>query len=142
MVAIGEIAKVLGLGPAGRPASALALIERIEGGLPVRALERVAHLVAPQDARFKFRVVPKATFERRKAAHRLSGEESARLARLARVWSLAHEVWGSEEAARAFLFRPHPMIEDRRPIDVVLQNELGGELVLEILGGLKYGTAA
>ena len=98
--------------------------------------------MAAQDARFKFRVVPKATFDRRKAAHRLSAEESARLARLARIWSLAREVWGSDESTRAFLFRDHPMLEDRKPVDIVLQNELGGELVLEILGGLKYGTAA
>jgi uncharacterized protein (DUF2384 family) len=34
------------------------------------------------------------------------------------------------------------MIEDRRPIDVVIQTEFGAELVIDILGGLKYGSAA
>lgn len=34
------------------------------------------------------------------------------------------------------------MLQDERPIDVVLQNEIGGELALEILGRLKYGSAA
>lgn len=34
------------------------------------------------------------------------------------------------------------MLEDRRPIDVVIQSEIGGELVLDILGSLKYGSAA
>jgi uncharacterized protein (DUF2384 family) len=34
------------------------------------------------------------------------------------------------------------MIEDRRPIDVVIESEFGAELVVEILGRLKYGTAA
>ncbi|MGO7203174.1 antitoxin, partial [Rhizobium ruizarguesonis] len=29
-----------------------------------------------------------------------------------------------------------------RPIDVVIQSEIGGELVLDILGSLKYGSAA
>ena len=38
--------------------------------------------------------------------------------------------------------RPHPMIEDKRPIDIVIQSEFGAELVIEILGRLKYGTAA
>lgn len=34
------------------------------------------------------------------------------------------------------------MIEDRRPIDVVIQNEFGAEMVVDILGSLKYGSAA
>ena len=65
-----------------------------------------------------------------------------RVARLARVWNLAVEVWGSADEARDFLFRPHAMLEDRRPVDVVIQNEIASELVLDILQGLKYGSAA
>ena len=102
----------------------------------------MAQLLAPTDTRFKYKFVPKATYERRKTQHLLTEEEGTRLARVARVWSLALEVWGSEEEARNFLFRPHPMLQDERPIDVVLQNEIGGELALEILGRLKYGSAA
>lgn len=83
-----------------------------------------------------------ATYERRKSKHRLSSDEGMRLARLARVWGLALEVWQTEAEARDFLFRPHAMLEDRRPIDVVIQSEIGGELVLDILGSLKYGSAA
>ena len=48
----------------------------------------------------------------------------------------------NEEEAREFLFRPHPMIEDKRPIDVVILSEFGAEMVVDILGGLKYGSAA
>jgi len=51
-------------------------------------------------------------------------------------------VWGSDDAARAFLFRPHPMLEGQRPIDVVLANEFGRPLVEGILGRLQYGSAA
>lgn len=143
MSPLANVADVLGL-PAKEIAvrSPFGLISRIEGGLPIGALERVARLVAPGDAQFKYRLVPKATYERRKTAARLSSDEGARLARLARVWGLAQEVWQNEEAARAFLFRPHAMLEDRRPIDVVLLNEFGAEMVLDILGGLKYGVAA
>lgn len=142
MVAFAAIADVLGI-PDDAPArSPFGLIERIETGLPVKALDRMARLLAPDDALFKYRFVPKATYERRKGAHRLSAEEGARLARVARVWGFACEVWGGEEAARAFLFRPHLMLEDRRPVDLALQGEIGAELVLDVLGGLKYGTAA
>jgi putative toxin-antitoxin system antitoxin component (TIGR02293 family) len=143
MLALANVADVLGL-PAKEVAarSPFGLISRIEDGLPVDALERMAQLLAPEDARFKYRLVPKATFERRKGSQRLSSDEGTRLARLARVWSLALDVWKDEEEARNFLFRPHPMIEDKRPIDVVIQNEFGAEMVVDILGGLKYGSAA
>ena len=143
MFAAVNVADVLGLPPKEQAArSPFGLIQRIESGLPLDALERVARLLAPGDAQFKYRLGPKATFERRKSSRRLSSDEGTRLARLARVWSLAVDVWGSDEEARDFLFRPHPMMEDRRPIDVVIQSEFGAEMVLDILGGLKYGSAA
>ena len=143
MPAFSDVADVLGL-PAKEVAarSPVGLISRIESGLPVGSLERVAHLIAPGDARFKYRFVPKATFERRKSSHRLSSDEGTRLARVARVWSVALDVWRDEEEARDFLFRAHPMIEDKRPIDVTIQSEFGAEIVINILSGLKYGSAA
>jgi len=143
MSPLANVADVLGF-PAKEIAarSPFGLISRIEGGLPIDALDHVARLVAPGDAQFKYRLVPKATYERRKVSSRLSSDEGARLARLARVWGMARDVWQNDEAARAFLFRPHAMLEDGRPIDVVLLNEFGAEMVLDILGGLKYGVAA
>jgi putative toxin-antitoxin system antitoxin component (TIGR02293 family) len=58
------------------------------------------------------------------------------------VWNLALDVWGGDAEAREFLFRPHAMLEDRCPIDVVIQSEFGAEMVVDILGSLKYGSAA
>jgi putative toxin-antitoxin system antitoxin component (TIGR02293 family) len=143
MLAIANVADVLGLPGREGVKSPFGLITRIEDGLPVEALERIARLLAPADSQFKYRLVPRATYERRKrGALRLSSEEGMRVARLARVWNLAVEVWGSEDEARDFLSRPHAMLEDRRPVDVVIQNEIGAELVLDILQGLKYGSAA
>lgn len=143
MFGSSEVAAALGLSARSREAySPVTLIGRIEHGLPVKAVDRVAHLLAPDDAQFKYRLVPKATLDRRKATNRLSAEEGARLARLAKVWSAARDVWGADDEARDFLFRSHPMAEDRRPIDLVIQSEFGAELILDILGGLKYGTAA
>jgi putative toxin-antitoxin system antitoxin component (TIGR02293 family) len=55
---------------------------------------------------------------------------------------MARDVWGGEDAARAFLFRPHPMLEGQRPVDVVLATEFGRPLVEGILGRLQYGSAA
>lgn len=139
MAAFADVAGVLGV-PA--PGGAFGLIARIEYGLPVKALDRLAGKLAPGDTQFKYRLIPKATYERRKVKHRLSSDEGERLARLAGIWAMAVDVWGSEEDARDFLFRPHAMLEDRRPVDVVIQSEIGAGLVLDVLGGLKYGTAA
>lgn len=143
MLALANVADVLGLPGREGVRSPFGLITRIEDGLPVDALERIARLLAPSDGQFKYRLVPKATYERRKRGTvRLSSEEGMRVARLARVWNLAVEVWGSEDESREFLFRPHAMLEDRRPVDVVIQSEFGAEMVVDILGGLRYGTAA
>ena len=144
--ALDDVASVLGVGEGDDlPASPLRLIARLEQGFPVGALDRVSHAVAPADARFKHRIVPRATLARRKAhddEQRLSAEESGRLARVAGLWAMAMDVWGGEEEARAFLFRPHPLLEGRPPIDLVLGSDLGARLVEDILGRLRYGSAA
>jgi putative toxin-antitoxin system antitoxin component (TIGR02293 family) len=143
MLAIENVVGILGLyGKDSASGSPYLLMSQIENGLPVNSVERVARLLAPHDAQFKYRLVPKATYERRKASHRLSSDEGSRLARIARVWGLALDVWQTDVDAREFLFRPHAMLEDRRPVDLVIQGEIGAELVLDILGSLKYGSAA
>jgi uncharacterized protein (DUF2384 family) len=62
----------------------LGLANAMMSGLPVSALDRLASAVAPDDARFKFRLISKAKLERRKrsATRQLNGDEGNRLARL------------------------------------------------------------
>ncbi len=143
MISFSTVPGVLGLSSLETIGqSPLGLVKSIENGLPLQALQRVSDLIAPADAQFKYLIVPKATYERRKTQRRLSKMEGALVSRLARVWGFAVEVWGSEEQARAFFFRPHAMLEDQRPIDAVLRSEITTELVIGILGRLKYGSAA
>ncbi|SDE57428.1 antitoxin Xre-like helix-turn-helix domain-containing protein [Belnapia rosea] len=140
------LAEVLGLETkeVGR-LSLLGLVGEIERGLPLSALDRLVHSLSPQDGSFAHRLVPRATLARRRkggeGALRLSPEEGAKVARLAEVWAFALDVWGSEEEARDFLFREHPLLDMRRPVDVVLASEFGRPLVEGILGRLKYGLA-
>jgi putative toxin-antitoxin system antitoxin component (TIGR02293 family) len=150
MVTDQAVADVLGIGgPRFEHASLLRLMRAVESGLPLAALDRIVRFVAPGDASFAFRVVPKATLARRRKGRdvthdveaRLSPDEGARVARLAEVWAFARDVWGSEEEARAFLFRPHALLDERRPVDVVLASEFGRPIVEGILGRLKYGSA-
>lgn len=142
--AFEEVVGLLGLGgQADRPTSPLEIIERIRRGLPIKALDRVSLVVAPGDVNFKYLVVPRATLARRKKQReKLSVDEGDRVVRLAKVWAFARDVWGSEEEARAFFFHPHMMLEGLRPVDVVLATDMGARLVEDILGRLKYGSAA
>jgi len=143
--AVVYVPELLGLRKrGGRSGSGLGLTTEVEKGLPLSALDRLVHAVAPDDSSFAFRIVPRATLARRRAqGARLTPEESARVARLAEVWAFARDVWkGDDDAARRWLFEPHMMLEDRRPVDVVLMNEFGRSSVEDILGRLKYGTGA
>ena len=85
-----SVENLLGFGTAHQPLP-LALASSIENGLPVGALDRLADFVAPDDAGFKFRLIAKATLERRRKSpdQRLTSDEGDRLARLAKVFSFA-----------------------------------------------------
>lgn len=143
---VDPVSNVLGLTVSGP----FPLMSAVAEGLPLTALDRVVHAVAPSDSKFAFRIVPRATLARRRKAFsaareraggRLSVDEGTRLTRIATVWAMALEVWGSEAAARRFMFAEHPLLRGRRPIDVVLDSELGRPVVEGILGRLQYGSA-
>ena len=140
-MSVSAMTEVLGLGAAGL--ESLALVSAIEKGLPVSALDRLSEAISPDDETFKYRIVPRPTLTRRRKdpSHRLTTEESGRLARLAKVWAFAVEVWGEEAQARSFLSRSHPMLDGRKPLELVLANDFGADVVENILGGLKYGIA-
>ncbi len=140
------ISQVLGI----RASDPFTLMSAVERGLPLTALDRVVHSVAPTDNKFAFRIIARATLARRRKAWastkdkvegRLSAEEGTRLARLAGVWAMAIEVWGNQEDARRFMFDAHPLLHGRRPVDVVLESEFGRPVVEGILGRLQYGSA-
>jgi putative toxin-antitoxin system antitoxin component (TIGR02293 family) len=141
-IAAGELFASLGLKRARRGSSWFDLFERVESGLPIMSLDQVIGRVAPDDTGLKYRIVPKATLSRRAAGRKLSADESAKLVRLAKAWTLARDVWGGDTAARRFLYEPHMLLQQRRPIDLVLANEIGATLVTDILGRLRYGSAA
>ncbi len=140
---LASVETLLGVEP-GLHASRLALAYSIENGLSVAALDHLAETVAPDDARFKFRLIPKATLERRRksADQRLTSDEGDRLARLAKVFSFALEIYRAPEKAREFLTRPHPMLDNKAPLDVALSTSPGADLVINLLGRAAYGGGA
>ncbi len=108
-------------------------------GLPRRALDAcIARIWSDRRAaeRFKFMIVPRATYHRRRL---LKADESERLERLARVVALAEKAWaGDRDSARVFLTSAHPMLDNRAPIDVA-RTELGARRVEDLLVALLYG---
>jgi putative toxin-antitoxin system antitoxin component (TIGR02293 family) len=130
------------LDPSMRSLSSLALAEQVERGLPISALDRLTEAMAPGGSGFANKLVPRATLARRRSRPdaRLTNEESARILRVGEIWEFALKVWQDADKARHWLFRPHMMLDDRSPIDVVIASEYGKPVVEGILGRLYYGT--
>ena len=133
-----EVETLLGVA-AGEIETPLDLAHSIEKGLEVSAVDRIAKAVAPDDPRFKFRIVPKPTLERRRRSKsRLKNEEGEKVARLARVYSMGLSVFGDETKVQQFLSRPHMLLDNKRPVDVALSTGPGAEAVINILGRAAY----
>ena len=132
------VTDLLGVKPKKR--GTLTLAYSVEKGLPVSALDNFAARVSPDDARrFSYRVVPKPTLERRRRDKQpLSVEESDRLARIAKVFAFGLEVFRDEAKTRSFLDRPHPMLDDRPPLEIALATGPGADAVINLLGRAAY----
>jgi len=137
-----EAARFLQIPSKNKPlGSSFQLLDLLDKGLPVSSVDRIAGAIAPNDADFRYRIVPKATLARARVKRRLGKTQSELVTRLAEVWTDAIRVWKSDEGARSFLHRKHPLLEGKRPIDVALQSEIGAQLVRDVLGRLEHGTA-
>jgi putative toxin-antitoxin system antitoxin component (TIGR02293 family) len=123
------------------PETALSLASSVEKGLPVSALDKFAGRISPLDVRgFAYRVVPKPTLERRrKHKQHLTTDESDRLARVAKVFAFGLEVFRDEAKVRDFLNRPHPMLDDKIPLELALATGPGADAVVNLLGRAAYG---
>lgn len=117
-----------------------ALRDRIRAGLPFASLETVMR-------RFSFRReeisatldLPPRTFSRRKRERRLSGDESDRLFRLARIAARAAEVLGNEGKASRWLHRPNRALGGEPPVSL-LDTDLGARQVEDVLGRIEHGV--
>ena len=110
----------------------------IRAGLPKRSLQLVARrAIAPgrSATEFVYAIVPAATFKRRT---RLSPDESARTERIARIIAMAEAVWEGEDAARDFLNRPHPLLDQQTPLTVA-RTEIGARRVESLLHHVEHG---
>lgn len=134
-----EIAALLAL---PGPTTLLSLSEHCEAGLPVESLQALAEAFSPNEHALLISFFSESTLRRRRRRGNLTPEESDRLVRLADTWLRARDTFGEEEKAQRFLFREHPLLGGRRPIDLARATGPGAEAVEQVLGRLRYGTAA
>lgn len=112
----------------------------IHKGLPYRSLEVIISKFHLDPARMsRILSVPPRTMARRKAAQRLTAQESDRLARLARILTYATEVFGTEEKAALWISRPNRVLQGTAPIEL-LDTDLGTQVVETMLGRIEHGV--
>jgi putative toxin-antitoxin system antitoxin component (TIGR02293 family) len=114
-------------------------LERAVGsGLPFAALKHVVrHFPERQKTRVQQIVVPRSTLQRREEEGKLRPAESERLERIARLATLAEQVWESPDEAQRFLTTPHPMLGNEAPIDLAV-SDLGTRRVETLLWKLEH----
>ena len=144
MIEASRIADVLGgrLVLGRRVASLRELSDAVAKGLPKSALRlTVEHVFADlgEQRRLIFRIVPEATYKRRR--DRLSSSESERTERLARVIATAEYVWDNSDEARRFLTTPHQALAKKSPLEASM-TELGARQAEEILASIEHGLPA
>lgn len=83
-------------------------------------------------------VSPRTLKHRRARKEPLSNEESDRVVRVARILSLAEDVFASREKALLWLRTPDDRLEDRTPLKM-LGTESGGRLVENMLWQVDEG---
>jgi len=122
-----------------RVASIIELSDAVAQGLPKSALRNAVRRIfedAGEQRRMMYRIVPEATFKRRR--DRLSSVESERTERLARVIATAEYVWEDRDSARRFLITPHPMLAGKAPLNASM-TELGARQVEDLLAKILHG---
>lgn len=87
-------------------------------------------------------IIPARTLRHRKAKREpLSIEESDRVVRLARIQSMAEDVFGDVEKANRWLREGLGVLDDKSPLEVA-RTESGARLIEQVLAKIDWGAAA
>jgi putative toxin-antitoxin system antitoxin component (TIGR02293 family) len=117
------------------------LARLVEERLPLASVESLSNHGMSDEEIYSF-IVPRRTLVHRKSRHEsLTHEESDRAVRIARIASLAEEVFGDDAKASRWLRKPKTRFDGRTPLEL-LRTEAGARLVEELLMQLDYGFAA
>jgi putative toxin-antitoxin system antitoxin component (TIGR02293 family) len=116
------------------------LIRRIQQGLRYRELKELQNGIdMPLEELAGKLSISRSTLQRRKAAGRLSAQESDRVVRFSRLLKQAADLFGSVERGRAWLKFPQRGLGGAIPLDYA-QTEVGALEVERLLGRIDYGV--
>lgn len=116
------------------------VIEIVNRGLPVGELEYLrSHLDVPIDRLVQNIGLSRATFHRRKAAGRLTADESDKVVRFAQLLGLANKVLENEDDARRWLTSPQFGLSGAVPLNYA-RTEVGAREVEDLLTRIEYGV--
>jgi putative toxin-antitoxin system antitoxin component (TIGR02293 family) len=116
------------------------LIHKIQKGLRFSELKTLQDtLDLPFEKLAAKLCISRSTLQRRKAAGRLSPDESDKVLRFARLLEHATDVFGNIEKARAWLKFPQHGLGGAVPLDYA-ETEIGAREVDDLLGRIDYGV--
>ncbi len=129
-----------GVPTAAKTFSPQQVIEVINRGLPIGELEYLrSHLDVPIDRLTQNIGLSRATFHRRKAAGRLTSDESDKVVRFAQLLGLANRVLENEDDARRWLTSPQFGLGGAVPLNYA-RTEVGAREVEDLLNRIEYGV--
>jgi putative toxin-antitoxin system antitoxin component (TIGR02293 family) len=115
------------------------LTEAIREGLPYASLEvLLAKLGIPRNEAAAALHLPERTLAKRRKEKRLHPDESDRVLRLARLFSLACTVLETEENASTWFAQSNRSMGGKTPLSII-DTEIGAREVEEALWGLAHG---
>lgn len=117
------------------------LARLVDERLPLASVESLSHHGMSDEEIYSF-IVPRRTLAHRKTRREsLTHDESDRAVRMARITSLAEEVFADDSKASRWLRKTKARFEGRSPLEM-LRTEAGARLVEEMLLQLDYGFTA
>src|SRR5213594_1024927 len=116
------------------------LIRRIQKGLPFSDLKVLQDSIDMPFEQLAAKLsISRSTLQRRKAAGRLSPDESDKVIRYSRLVQQAADFFGEIGKARAWLKHPQYGLGGAVPLDYA-RTEAGAREVENLLGRMKYGV--
>ncbi len=116
------------------------LIRQIQKGLRFSELETLQNSIDMPFEQLAAKLsISRSTLQRRKAAGRLSPDESDKVIRYSRLVRQAADFFGDIEKARAWLKHPQYGLGGAVPLDYA-RTEAGAREVENLLGRMKYGV--
>lgn len=121
------------------------LANMVAAGLPTETLDAVVKRIDPRGRLLSVNdLVPRSSLHRMKTQKKaLSRDQSEMVFAMGKLFSETLRLYhGDAQLAAMFLSRPHPMLDDKSPIEVAKTSTAGIDLVLSVLMRADAGVAA